>query len=247
MGWAELASGEPAEKALVELEPAAGDAMSRAGLATSTTQRRRTTTTNARGFFQLTGLEAGPHRLRIRLDGHGLVELPQVALHERDEVALADPVIVPYFPHADVTVRPPTDPQGRPWTLLVTSLQRAAAMADVDALGSARFPMLPPGTYRVLVMDADGASFATEQVALTAERPHHEMTLELKPVAGTLRLGGDPVSGLLYFVGAMAPSRFASRRARMAPSKACFRGSATGLSMSSHASLRSSGASLRLR
>lgn len=165
----------------------------------------RTTTPNERGFFQLTGLDAGAHLLTLRHPEHGLLRLP-VTLEEGRETALGELALVP-FSTLSLRIDPPRDPSDRPWTV---GLQRRSSTPDTSERvteatplpgGQRRWSGLEAGTYTVEIEDSRGSSWHREAVEVVGDPVQLDVHLDLVRLEGRITFQDEPVPGAKVWVG----------------------------------------------
>lgn len=193
--------GVPAEDGQVSLLPAVADLVARTQTSLDTVTQDNRATTNEEGFFQLRGLPLGSFDLAVEVAGQGTVRVPEIVISESAEHDLAEPVVVPHFPHATVSVSPARAPGGGPWTVALFNRHQAERMATTDESGEARFDLLPPGRYHLMLEATDGRRHVLDEIDLSPDQPRAEVELGRVPVFGTLTHAGEPLQADLYFGG----------------------------------------------
>lgn len=191
----------PAGRAKVVLEPTVSDNLARGTLARRGTVLEYRTATDERGFFQIRGIPQGTFSLQARLAEYGLGIAPVVQISAPVEHELGEPLTIPEFPAAVVTVSPATDSADEPWSLLLFDPDGVNRTARTDPLGEGRFELLPSGRYVLMVQDSDGQRWIAQPVNLSPREPRVDIRIEQVPVVGTLILDDEPLAADLYFGG----------------------------------------------
>lgn len=170
-----------------------------------------TVRTNARGFFQFTGLDPGRFQLAASDDegregSQGGLELPRGS-----ELEIARPLRLSPPVELLVRVRPPQPPLGDRWSvelskeILPGSRERGSRHA-VGRDGAARIAGVGPGRYLLLLLDPAGSRLAFREVSVPDET---EVDLEVDwvEVEGRITLGDEPLAADLWFGGRTGGSR----------------------------------------
>jgi hypothetical protein len=163
----------------------------------------RQATTDAHGFFQVLGVEAGRYRVSVTARDRAPTLLEGIGV-DRDAETLLDRVEV--LPPATVTVLviPGLDPLGGRWrvTLVPHDVDGPAQPARVECDSAGRCVLIgvAPGPYRILIVDSIGSRFGlverlvrgdlTEEVDLDLVRVEGDVTLRGDPVVASVRLSG---------------------------------------------------------
>ncbi len=159
------------------------------------------------GLFRFSDVAPGGYRVVAKAPGFAPAEAFPTVVEGR-EAELLNPLELNRPVEAVVSVDPPVDPEGKPWSVelsaqppgtssAVTTHRRAA-----DGGGLARIEGLAPGIYSLGV----GSGWGTvHQETVTIERGMAaiEVTLDLFPIAGRVSLAGRPVALELRFGGYM--------------------------------------------
>lgn len=153
---------------------------------------------DARGFFQIAGVEPGQYQLELRRGKEPETFVDTVEVQPDTEVYLGripcrKPVSVAF------EVRPPRDARDEPWEIAVVPLtEHTPLKSDVRRLkadrdGRAGVKRLNPDTYEVLVIDSNQSRLLRTQVELQADT---QLTLDVPIVAveGRVLLGASPLS-----------------------------------------------------
>lgn len=201
-GWVEDPKRKPIAGARIVLAPAAAPE----GESTRTPVRQYTARTNARGFFQLTGVDAGEYRLISRVDGLSPAVLPIVNVREREALVWPRPIVQQPLATLDVTLTPPTQPDGKPWRVSIREKQPL----DTRSPDPVPRPANPDGTWRatklradvhwLTVSDVNGSSVESQSVDL-ADGTNHVVAIQIRrfPVRGVVRAGDEPLAATLSF------------------------------------------------
>lgn len=167
------------------------------------------TKSNARGFFQLPGLDPGTYRVEVAAEGHAkqvleAVELPEAAETLLGTILLGPPIVV------TLQVDPPLHPSGRPWTLALRPVRarptEQAVEATADAAGVGQIEVDRDGEYYLQVLGPDKREALHFE---TRELTRSEWVLvEVLVVAleGTVRLGDEPLAAKVKLHGGAGDS-----------------------------------------
>jgi hypothetical protein len=198
-GWVEAADGSPLPDAavtLARLEPVQPEPGRTAPL-------RYSAKTNARGFFQLTGIEPGEYRLSSRAIGYAPVVVP--ALTVRPATALTWPRSLTHAPPVElrVSIDPPTARDGAAWRVRLTErialipgeLPRTVGL-DAGADGLWIASGLRSDRYELTVHDAHGALIESREVDLSNGAAALALTIRSLDVTGVVKLGDEPFAGV---------------------------------------------------
>jgi hypothetical protein len=163
---------------------------------------------NPRGFFTFDGLAPGLYTLEARQPGFAPGVRGPIRIEPRSETEIPDRIVLERPLTLSVEVRPPRDAQGNPWTVQVYALQagRPTSLKDEFTQRTARDGTLDrkgiaPGPYGASLLDSDGNSFLWQDFELSASSSTVVLETHLVPLAGTVTLGGKPLTADLYFGG----------------------------------------------
>lgn len=163
------------------------------------------------GFFHLAGVPPGAHVLEAHRKGYAPARIFPLIVEPGAETEIRAPLILRPPLTATISIDPPVDLLGRPWSV---SLRELSSMTgSVAGERSAKVPMdgvlrqesLAPGRYWLSVDDADGLRMAFEEVELTRSEEELSYRLDLVWVEGTLSLDGEPLAADLWFGGQHGP------------------------------------------
>lgn len=160
-----------------------------------------------RGFFHFEGVKPGSYVLSARQPGFAPAEIFPVSVLETSESDVRQPLLLRRPAALTVVLDPPLDPWNQPWRVLLFG--RSPSPGSENSLGSGtanpegRFTRegLAPGEYEIEVQDERGASFASQEVRLERDGPPVEIHLPLVWVAGTIRLGDEPLAAARLWFG----------------------------------------------
>lgn len=161
---------------------------------------------NDRGFFQFSGVPAGSYLLVAKHPRFAPTRIAPVEILERSETELR-PISLELPADLTVTVSPPLDPYGRPWSL---EIQRSGLTPDTFDLvsqgstsseGAYRARNLEPGPYRVAVTGSYLSRWRDEPLVVYPGNNEHEIRLPMVEVLGGVLYRDEPVMALLWFGG----------------------------------------------
>jgi Carboxypeptidase regulatory-like domain len=166
------------------------------------------------GFLQFTGLAPGIYDLVVQYPEFAPLNRSRIAISARQELVLAEPLLLRKPVDLVVLVEPPTDFYGKPWKLMASlrnQEKREPLQGETDELGLWRAANSSPGRYHFLVESSDGNRFASLEQEVT-DAPSAQVTIKVEAVAlrGRLTLGDDPVAAELVF-----GTRFGSLRSTL--------------------------------
>ncbi|HEX8254587.1 MAG TPA: carboxypeptidase-like regulatory domain-containing protein [Thermoanaerobaculia bacterium] len=203
-GWVEDPNGDPEDNAqvsLVPLEatPAGATAKQRA---TARTLRKKT---DARGFFQFTGVTPGTYQIVSEAPGVSPARTSDIRVTPDDAVTWPIPIEHVPTPAVVLLVQPATDPRGHAWTAefvarepYFSSNEPVRRMAS--ATGRVTTDALHAGVYEVRIRDTAGSVVEVLDVDLSTGGAH-TLTVNIRSIAasGRLRCGDAPLEGELTF------------------------------------------------
>lgn len=154
-------------------------------------------------FFQFSALDPGAYTLRAVGGNYAPVELHNIEILPGREsnlmegLSLKPPVIV------DVIIDPPTDSDGKPWSVSFGSSSdpREIPVVEADAGGLASATDLHYGKYLVMVQGQDGHRVWANVISFDMPKIFLPIDLDLIAVEGVLQIGDDPLAAHLLFGG----------------------------------------------
>jgi hypothetical protein len=213
IGWVEVVDGklDPASCEL-QLKPSVGHGR-RQVLSESRSQHGTLKArVNKRGFFHFAGVPTGIFTVRAEQPGFAPASV-QVRVLETIETGLPGPLQLQLPVTLEVSLIPPVDPYGKPWSLrLVQEADRQKARPpsheqEVPEDGYCKIPDVAPGSYFLLVESEPDAHWKVEAVDI--DRMTHPLTIEIQliRVNGILRAGDQAKEGTVWFGGARGGRR----------------------------------------
>lgn len=194
-GWVTLDGRQPAN-AHVDLVPDS--------LAPDHAAARRTVATNARGFFQFSGVGSGIYRLIANAEKRSAATANRVEIRAAESLTLEEPLIIEPLARFDVMITPPVPSQGR-WQVSLeravagTTYTKVIAAAPAQENGAWMWDELERGTYFLTVADAGGTSFYDGAISIEAGMPPMQIVIDAVAVEGTVTAGKEPLEALLRF------------------------------------------------
>jgi hypothetical protein len=167
-----------------------------------------TASTDARGFFQLTGSVPGDFVL-VAEDAHEDSVAAPLRLDLNRHSVLPSPLILLPPVSLEVAIDPPLSPSGRPWqvTLLGEGNRPEVLVreqpASIAGLWTRR--RVQPGRYRLLVGLRESNWYA-EQIEVNPPQTTVAVWIRYLEVRGGVRVGDEPVRGVLSFSDGRAVS-----------------------------------------
>lgn len=181
-GW----QGDPSEKRRMEL-------------------RRLETSVDARGFFQLVGVEPGGFRLRVEKEGYVPLVQHDLKVVAGEELLLGEPLVLYPPVQLEVVVSPPTQPHGEPWQLQLSTLEKGTTVlrqvvsAEVPVTGTWQGKVETFGNHKLVVLDAREQPWAERWLNVGPGLRPTFMEIPLVEVEGHIRLGDEPLAARLVF------------------------------------------------
>jgi hypothetical protein len=204
-GWVEDPNGDPEENARVSLLPleATGAGATAKQRANARTLKTRT---DARGFFQFTGVTAGTYQLVSEAPGVSPARTTGIRVTPDDAVTWPIPIEHVPSPALVLVVRPETDPRGQAWNAELVErdpyfLQKNEPIRrHATPTGRITTDDLHAGEYEVRIRDSAGSIVEILDVDLSTGG-EHTLTVDIRSIAATgrLRCGEDPLEGELTF------------------------------------------------
>jgi hypothetical protein len=204
VGWVQTAAELPIAKARVTLYPLA--AQTSGDDATKAAFRGRSTTTDQRGFFQLTGLEPGMYRLVSEASGLSAATIPEIRLRAAESVVWPRAITHVAPATLEIALSPPVDSDGQPWTIELAEksplhhdrkppLRRPASMD-----GKWTAARLRADVHQLTVRSGSGSELEILDVDLTEGGPKFvPITVRSIAVRGVLQSQGEPLAAGLRF------------------------------------------------
>lgn len=185
-----------ASPAVVELRTAAGQSIA-AGAASG--GPAFTTSAGTRGFFQIGPIPPVSYELVAR-DGSRVSRPERVNLRPDREERLRERVVLRAPARLQVEVDPPLDPSAQPWRarLLAVEANRGRLVVRGEAMSAAGVwsrSNLPAGSYRLAVVAASGDVWDEREIDIGLDSEPLRVALRLLHIAGTVRIGDEPMAG----------------------------------------------------
>ncbi|MFN7961629.1 MAG: carboxypeptidase-like regulatory domain-containing protein [Thermoanaerobaculia bacterium] len=163
---------------------------------------------NAFGFFQLSGLAPGTYELQATCPGRAVATLAPVEVVQGLETRLKEPLVSGLPVSLSLAVVPPLDPYGRPWRLRLWAERSVPGAASsqtgtVDDNGVWQASGLQPELHHLLVLSEDGEGWMEREVDLRRGDARELVTIPLVEVRGASCVGESP-PGVLLFGGRQA-------------------------------------------
>ncbi|MDX1998681.1 MAG: carboxypeptidase-like regulatory domain-containing protein, partial [Thermoanaerobaculia bacterium] len=203
VGFLRYAAGRPAAGIAVSVSPAVADPPR--GSASPPTGISHSAKTDARGFFQVTGLVPGSWRVQVEAEGFAALTsaifetLPDLESELTAPLVLEKPIAI------EIALEPPLDDRGAAWRLRLFRLGPEGETGEpitgaVDELGVFRHVAVAPGRYLVAVDGSAGERVAREERTFTAEHPVAWIELGFVSVTGVVTFGTkEAAPGTLWF------------------------------------------------
>jgi hypothetical protein len=203
-GWIEDGKGVPVAAAKVTLYPLEAE-VSRPDMQ-RIAARLKTTTANHRGFFQITGLEAGTYRLVSEADG--LSPTTVAELRVRAGESLVWPRAIVHVPPAalEISLDPPVDPDGNQWVVELAEerplhLERVPTLTR-PATKEGRWTAAPlrADVYELTIREKHGSEVEVVDIDLS-DGGLKSISLDVRSIAvqGVLRLAGESLNADITF------------------------------------------------
>jgi hypothetical protein len=160
------------------------------------------------GFLQITGLAPGSYALEVRQPGLAPARVANVIISQQAETFLPEPLLLTQPIALDFEIMPPLDERGEPWRAQVTRRIEGASLPapfayDGPADGEGRFTVSDqsPGWFRVAILDSEDNRVHTEPERQFDASARYAIELHRIAVTGRVRLGSEPLAGILWFGG----------------------------------------------
>lgn len=171
---------------------------------------------DSRGFFAFEGLSAGAYRLLARHPDLAPQTVEPVRVVEGAQTELTDVIVLAHAEPLQLAIEPAFDADSGDWTVRLFRRngqigRGTEPVAEATATaGLLRFDGLAPGGYEAEVLDSGGHHRATQPVEHRPGGGIVTVTVETIRLAGTLRLGDEPLLARLTFRGAPLQVRMES-------------------------------------
>jgi hypothetical protein len=194
-------SRESADAIAVELRPSS---MAWSPEDRERVQRQRLATkTNVRGFFQFSDVPPGEYTVVATKKGGSPAEYRVHVSNVATEAVVGRELVIGELARLIVSIQPPTDAEQRPWTValsrVVTGNAEPVARSEASPTGEWMHEALEQGIYGITVLDAAGATVATDAVRADGGPAHVALSIDSTPIRGTITLGGDAIEADLRF------------------------------------------------
>lgn len=196
VGRVSAASRDDAGPITVALTPEAELNPQAAGLRTLYTK------TNARGFFQFTGIDPGLWAVTATKSGWSPATTT-IAATEREEAVLSAPLVLEPLAELEIVLTPPRDVDGLDWNVSLERSSgsgnrlRVAARPAADGMWKAE--NLERGMYIVTVTSSAGTVVHQRGDMVSHGMAPLQIAVETVTVRGTVTAGDDPVEARLEF------------------------------------------------
>jgi hypothetical protein len=168
------------------------------------TAATRRTKTNARGFFQFDGVEAGEYEVIAKKDRWSPAEYRVHVSGTTNEAVVGKELVLDTLGRVEVSLQPPVDAQQRPWHValerFVSGEVQTVARSVASITGQWSHEGLESGSYSVSISDADGSRLASDGRWVAGETAYIPFTIDQVAVRGTLTLDDAPVNARLRFL-----------------------------------------------
>ena len=173
------------------------------------------------GFFQFAGLAPGSYALEVDAPGVGRAFAAPLDVHSGAETQLPGPLVLQPPIALAVSVTPPLDPGGEPWTATVSRASETSGDFDsrplvhepLDRSGRLVLEDQSPGLYSLRISDARGNTFWNDRrlEVETAADGLWQIDLPLLEIDGSVALGDEPLAATLWFGGRYGVERIELR------------------------------------
>lgn len=159
------------------------------------------------GFVQFAGLAPGLYTLEVRQPGYPAVRSLPIRVDPGAETLLNGPLVLLHALNLQIEVRPSLDWLGRPWRAQVVRLGERPPLpivfdGKVDKEGRLAVSGQSAGRFRISLLDSLGNSlYSGEHSWDGTDTGPQPIEVRFVTVAGTVRLGDEPLAGVLWFGG----------------------------------------------
>jgi hypothetical protein len=218
MGWVVTADGSAIrEDARVELRPRIAGAITNAAESSRVRGLSFTARINERGFFQIDGVPPGAYVVEAT-QAPFAPAVASVRVVPGTVTDITNPPLTLDLPKTlEVFLTPPTDPQNRPWSVRLSSLERSSMVLKrflaepADASGAWKLAGISEGSYLLQIGPQGGDTWLTEQMEVGDNPAPLHLDLDVIQVKGTVHLGESPLAAELTFGGKFGSSRIKAR------------------------------------
>jgi len=208
-GWVEVEGALDPETCIARLsllEAPGSSARGEARLEAATLERK----VQKNGFFQITGVAAGSYRLEVRQPSYTTAKISPLQIPKGSETTIRQALVLKRPIQLELTVVPPMDWLGRVWDVQVSRVSEFSGKSEppafsgsTDREGRLVIPGQGAGRFSVVVADSLGNRLYNV-IDLKIEGPEEaRQTIEipLLTIRGTVSLGKEPLSAVLWFGG----------------------------------------------
>jgi hypothetical protein len=163
------------------------------------------------GFFQLEGIPPGAYWLEVQQPGYAPAQAFPLEVWDLSETSLKQPVVLRRPLTLELSLSPPLDWLGRPWTVSVQrrsdlsagSEDKPAFHGPASREGVVRIAGQAPGVFTVEAADSLGNRFVRERdlEILDAESAKRSLEISVQDIQGKVTLGEEPLAATLWFGG----------------------------------------------
>ncbi len=204
VGYVQLPTGKAAKNTLVYLKPRPAGSSLTPQMAREL-EKPLSSTTNARGFFQLAQMSPGDYELAAKSEGVGAATFSPIQVGRFTEVSITKPLVLEPPANLAFAVSPPVAPDGSPWRIrlmreTLPGHLGAASTGATNEQGAYEARNLAAGRYAVRLVDSSGTYYDFKWVTVPDQR-RVEFSPDVVRVVGTITLGGDPLRAKIWFGG----------------------------------------------
>lgn len=203
-GWIQTAGELPIAKAKVTVYPLAAETSG--GDTARLAFRGRSTTTDPRGFFQLTGLEPGEYRLVSEASGLSAATIPEIRLRAAEAVAWPRAITHVAPATLEVALSPPLDSNGKPWQIELAEKsplhaeRKPPLRRPASAGGKWSAERLRADVHQLTVKSSSGSELEILDVDLSEGGTKFvPITVRSIAVRGVLQSQGEPLVAAIRF------------------------------------------------
>jgi len=167
-----------------------------------------------RGAVQLAPVPPGTYTLEVSAPGFATARVDRLQVYEHSESVLRAPIRLDPPIILRISVDPPRDPEGGPWSVAISRLSELSfhAMPVTPEAplrdGLLVLPGQSPGRFRVRVSDAQGNDFAFRELEIHDQiDASRTVTIPVLQLEGKLTSGKEGIPGTLTFGGRSGAER----------------------------------------